>query len=600
VAVGAPMRLYLCCFVFRSVNALTVRTYFNADEYWQSLEVAHVAVFGYGHLTWEWDAAVRGFAHPAIFAAIYEAARWMRVDTVPFLVWAPRFVQAAFAALADVSIARLARRLDGDRARGWALFCTMSCWFHFFCSVRTFSNCMETALSAAAAALWPWQCIKDREAKDGEVWAAKKAATPQRRSANTKSKLTQNGGANRMVALSLAATSCVIRPTAAGYWFPLIILEAFYTCRSSLGDRTRGIFLLLYEALPNVLSALVFSFVTDRLFYGWWAFTTINFFKFNFLNGGSVRYGVHPWHWYLTQGLPTVASVYLPLAALALFVRSNNNTFTSFIALCCIVIGHSIVEHKELRFMMPTLPFILALSGIGLACLVSEMHVTSKFGKREGGMTGVWKSERVRWIFVAYILFTQIPPALYFSMWHQIGSIAVMPFLSNAVSANSTHSGGILFLTPCHQTPYTTHMHNSHVSMRFLECPPKCFWCDDENVSNFDHVDESERFFHNPGAWLATAYGAQDCVYSRNDHSVGVFVERDGHVVPFCDGTLVPSHVVMFNDTYAQLGVKAWLKDWGYRHEADLFHTHFKVDRDMQSRMWVFVRSPSLRDGGRE
>lgn len=132
VAVGAPMRLYLCCFVFRSVNALTVRTYFNADEYWQSLEVAHVAVFGYGHLTWEWDAAVRGFAHPAIFAAIYEAARWMRVDTVPFLVWAPRFVQAAFAALADVSIARLARRLDGDRARGWALFCTMSCWFHFF------------------------------------------------------------------------------------------------------------------------------------------------------------------------------------------------------------------------------------------------------------------------------------------------------------------------------------------------------------------------------------------------------------------------------------------------------------------------------------
>lgn len=45
--------------VLRLVNALAVWTFFNPDEYWQSLEPAHRLVFGYGHLTWEWAAGLR-------------------------------------------------------------------------------------------------------------------------------------------------------------------------------------------------------------------------------------------------------------------------------------------------------------------------------------------------------------------------------------------------------------------------------------------------------------------------------------------------------------------------------------------------------------
>jgi hypothetical protein len=43
----------------RAVNVIALRTFFNPDEYWQSLEVAHRLVFGYGHLTWEWAAGLR-------------------------------------------------------------------------------------------------------------------------------------------------------------------------------------------------------------------------------------------------------------------------------------------------------------------------------------------------------------------------------------------------------------------------------------------------------------------------------------------------------------------------------------------------------------
>ena len=38
------------------------------------------------------------------------------------------------------------------------------------------------------------------------------------------------------------------------------------------------------------------------------------FARFNLLGSGSAQYGAHPWHWNLTQGLPTVAATLLPLA----------------------------------------------------------------------------------------------------------------------------------------------------------------------------------------------------------------------------------------------------------------------------------------------
>lgn len=47
-------QLYLACLLYRIALALAVQTAFNPDEYWQSLEVAHKVVFGYGEVTWEW------------------------------------------------------------------------------------------------------------------------------------------------------------------------------------------------------------------------------------------------------------------------------------------------------------------------------------------------------------------------------------------------------------------------------------------------------------------------------------------------------------------------------------------------------------------
>lgn len=81
MAPSVPWWVVIGLIVFRVVNALLVRSFFNPDEYWQCLEVAHRVIFGFGHLTWEWTDGLRSFFHPMMTAApVYLLLKWLRLD----------------------------------------------------------------------------------------------------------------------------------------------------------------------------------------------------------------------------------------------------------------------------------------------------------------------------------------------------------------------------------------------------------------------------------------------------------------------------------------------------------------------------------------
>jgi len=63
----------LVAIAVRVCIALFTRTYFQPDEYFQSLEPAHHLVFGYGHLTWEWMAAapIRSIFYPLVNVPVF-------------------------------------------------------------------------------------------------------------------------------------------------------------------------------------------------------------------------------------------------------------------------------------------------------------------------------------------------------------------------------------------------------------------------------------------------------------------------------------------------------------------------------------------------
>lgn len=76
----------LIVFSLRIASIFVVRTFYEADEYWQSLEVAHKFAFGYGYLTWEWEKGIRSYVYPMIFTILYKFLGILHLDTANLIV----------------------------------------------------------------------------------------------------------------------------------------------------------------------------------------------------------------------------------------------------------------------------------------------------------------------------------------------------------------------------------------------------------------------------------------------------------------------------------------------------------------------------------
>jgi phosphatidylinositol glycan class B len=128
-----------------------VRSYFVPDEYWQSLEVSHNLVFGYGYLTWEWqDHKLRSVLHPLIYAGLYWVLKVTRTDWPWLVAYLPRLLNGGLLYLTDRLVLSTASKMYGPEVgrTSWILFLTT--WFVTYAGVRTYANSMEMVLTAAA------------------------------------------------------------------------------------------------------------------------------------------------------------------------------------------------------------------------------------------------------------------------------------------------------------------------------------------------------------------------------------------------------------------------------------------------------------------
>ncbi|KAK4479441.1 hypothetical protein RD792_014955, partial [Penstemon davidsonii] len=452
----------------------------------------------YGYLTWEWKKGLRSYLHPVLFAALYKVLAYFNLDTPLFMIRAPRLLQSEFAAVGDLYLYKFSHVLFGNVVANWALFAQLTNWFMFFCIPRTLSNSLETVLTILSLYYWP--CMR-----------------------NSSSSVTSG---SRKCALAMAALACAIRPTSAITWIYVGILELFLA-------RDKLKFVLL-EVVPIGGLVLGITFLLDRQLYGSWVFVPLNFLKFNFLSSGGDYYGTHPWHWYMTQGFTVMLFTHIPFS-LAGIIKSKKSKLSGLIAW---VLGiYSLLGHKEFRFVLPVLPIALMFSGYSLANL--RQHELSKKKKRFPKLQ----------MAVLFLLVTNLPMALYMSLVHQRGTEDVMNYLSMEASEDRVKS--ILFLTPCHATPYYSTLHHN-LPMRFLDCTPS----EDKGI-----MDESDQFLMNP---------------------VGFATE-------FARNWSLPSHIVLFDSQENIL--KEFLVLQHFHEIRRFFHAHFKVDRELQASVVVYALS---------
>ncbi|XP_019453890.1 PREDICTED: GPI mannosyltransferase 3 isoform X1 [Lupinus angustifolius] len=497
-------RVLCFCLAFRIINSLLIQTYFNPDEHWQGPEVAHRIAFGYGHLTWEWKHGIRSYLHPMLFVPLYNLLAFLRLDNPWVMMKAPRLLQSVFSAVGDLYLYKLSAVLFSHHVAKWALFSQLTNWFMFYCFSRTLSNSLETVLTVVSLYYWP--CM---------------------RSSNKCSFVSRKCG------LVVAALACAIRPTSAITWLFIGLLELLKT-----RDRLKFLF---YEVVPIGILMVGLTCLLDHFMYGKWILVPLNFLKFNFLSSGGDYYGTHKWHWYFTQGFTVMIFSHLPFC-IAGIIYSKQWKFAGLIAW---VLGfYSILGHKEFRFVLPVLPIALMFSGYSLAVIEDPGSPVYRGKKSSEKNT---KCSPKMTLAILFLLVTNIPMALYMSLVHQRGPEDVMNHLAGEAQHGNVRS--VLFLTPCHATPYYSMLHHN-LPMQFLDCTPS----EEKGVP-----DESDHFMMDPAPFVSE--------YAKK--------------------WSLPSHIVLFDSEEQKL--RNSLISFGYREERRFFNAHFKVDRDLQASIVVYV-----------
>ncbi|AQK67764.1 Alg9-like mannosyltransferase family [Zea mays] len=290
---------------------------------------------------------------------------------------------------------------------------------------------------------------------------------------------------------------------------------------------------ILLDVIPVGAIVLAVTTLLDWWMYGSWVIVPLNFLKFNLLSSGGDYYGTHVFHWYFTQGFPSMIWTFLPFALCGI-VKSQEWRLSGLIAW---VLGvYSILGHKEFRFVLPVLPLALMFSGY---CLASMSQSKGKNQHRKGSLSRLQLS-------VILLVITNVPMALYMSLFHQRGTEDVMYYLSKEAYDGRVRS--VLFLMPCHSTPYYSTLHYN-LPMRFLDCTPS----DSKGT-----LDESDRFLTSPSEFVGDVFGN----LSAFSHIV-LFESEERHVLQ-----------LLLHNSFLEM--------------RRFFHSHFKIDRDLQSAVVVY------------
>ncbi|KAJ4988234.1 Alg9-like mannosyltransferase [Stagonosporopsis vannaccii] len=573
----ATLRVLALLLAFRIVNALTLRTFFQPDEFFQSLEPAWQLAFGGASnacITWEWRTHLRSSLHPGLFAAAYRLAAHLAnlcglslPVRAELLLSTPKVVQALSAALLDCYTWKLAEKVYGRGSRTALATLALSVCspWQWFCSTRTLSNCLETTLTSIAVCNWPWHwTATSKRLKEG--------------TASTTTRLHLHSIVQLRLSLLLAALACVLRPTNILIWLPISIPTLW-----NIPRMMRHV--LIREVVLCGSVVLGCSALSDRLYYGAWTLPPLRFLYFNIAQSLAVFYGRNRPDYYFTEGLPLLLTTALPFAAVGLW-QAVRNTLSSAsakhastisqpvlsrLAWTCLTmtIVLSLISHKEVRFLYPILPFLHVISARPLTRFLPP------------------HAPLARKATIGVLLLINITLASYASQTHQRGVISVLHYIRhkhearNSLSSHPSYAPppvslntSVAFLMPCHSTPWRSHLVYPEINAWALTCEPPLSIPLSERAA---YLDEADEFYIRPGPrrWLRDNMESVATVSGAGSRSAQFLAQQDpkykaAYRRPW------PQNLVFFQALEGEL--KGVLEGSRYRECWRGFNSHFHDD----------------------
>jgi hypothetical protein len=287
------------------------------DEIFQTVEPAHRLAFGYGTVTWEWRDGIRSWVFPAFLSLPMRAAAWLGSSSSAYLT-----AIAAILSLGSLGVI----------------------WFAYAWTLRARGR-TAAVVAAGSAAIW-YQLVIFAPRALSEV-AATNFLLPGLYLGYYGDRFEER---KRMF---LAGLCCGVAVALRVHLGPAVLIAAVYFAHRQW--RRRGLPLAAGLAIPVLAFGLVDALTWSRPFQSFY----LNFWE-NIVDRRAELFGVVPWHWY---AIVLMQMLGLMLAFALAGVRRS--PFLGWIALT-ILATHSVVPHKELRFIYPMLPMAITLAALGL------------------------------------------------------------------------------------------------------------------------------------------------------------------------------------------------------------------------------------------
>ena len=304
---------------------------FFPDEIFQTLEPAHRLVFGYGVIPWEWRLGIRSWVLPTVLAGVMRITAWMGSGSAGYLLGTT--IVLSLVSLATVWFGYAwAKRASGTPA---AVVAALACSFFFglvYFAPKAFNEVV------AAHVMLPGLYLGVYGQKLGE-----------------------------RKRLFLAGLFCGLAACLRIQLLPALAFALVYFCyprwRAKAPPVIGGV------SVPVLLFGAV-DWITWS--YPWQSF--IRYYEANVVQGPGKELTLpQPWYWFLL-----VLVVLIGPAILLLFHGSRRSPF---LAIFCaiVVVSHSVIPHKEIRFIYPILAPAITLASMGAVDLLHEIKRGVRF-----------------------------------------------------------------------------------------------------------------------------------------------------------------------------------------------------------------------------
>lgn len=302
----------------------------HPDSLYQYLEPAHLKLFGYGVVPWEFADGIRSWFYPLIIFAVFKASALLRFDEILQMIFAVRILNAAIS-VALVYVTYMLGSIYNKRAGVIAAFFTATSGLLFLWTARIMPEIPSMFFFTLA------------------LYALYKGVTEENK------RLTLVSGAILGLSFMLKFTSSVF-----------LIPMAFF----ALVERKR----LLGYFLLGFLVVLFFQGLLDVVTWGSFLHSPVAFLVINVIQGKSSIFGIAPFYFYvvpLAMHLPLLLP--LPWA----FEKKKYTLYLSGNFLFYLVV-FSLIPHKEVRFLFTILPIFFVLCARGLDNLIELIVLATR------------------------------------------------------------------------------------------------------------------------------------------------------------------------------------------------------------------------------